>query len=243
MNNNLTSERALLGQYATSSYITLQDPYMKKNIELSRHKKKQFLTEPGHQGRSKDTMFARGFPWLSDGDKYKVQNMYMKTQPFASRKKGFNSSDASRTDEFTNTCRTEQYRWALGREAAMVKLHQRNKKPATADSKMRTVPKTALLSEIAPEFTTPHHLYDIGKGEAVTKFSQKLHREMWYHTQRDPKKPRNLGDYLPSSYEIGNDAVLSTELHKPEYANTPIVQSTFYRVGDVKANAGWAATR
>jgi len=240
MNNNLTSERALLGQYATSTYISLGDPYLKKGSQLSRHKKKQFLTEPGHKGRSKDTVFARAFPWLSEGDKYKMQTLYLKTQPLAQRKTGFLSSDAHRRDEYTNTCRTEQYRWALGREAAMVKLHQRKARASTAPAAVKKAPA---LSELAPEFKTPHHLYDIGKGDAVTKFSQKLHRDMWYHTQRDPKKPRNLGDYMPSSYEIGNEAVQETELHKPEYANTPIIQSTFYRVGDVKANAGWVPTR
>jgi len=245
MNNNLTSERAILGQYNTTSYITIQDPYLKKNQPLSRHKKKQFLTEPGHLGRSKDTMFAKAFPWLSEGDKYKTQQMYTKTQPLASRKKGFLSSDAHRRDEFSNVCRTEQHRWALGREAAMTKMHERNKKPGTADADSKRGSKSKSLeskplAEVAPEFTTPHHLYDIGKGDSVTKFSQKLHREMWYHTQRDPKKPRRLGDYLPSSYEIGNEAVQETELHKPTYANTPIVQSTFYRVESVKSNAGWS---
>jgi len=190
-------------------------------------------------------MFAKAFPWLSEGDKYKTQQMYTKTQPLASRKKGFLSSDAHRRDEFSNVCRTEQHRWALGREAAMTKMHERNKKPGTADADSKRGSKSKSLeskplAEVAPEFTTPHHLYDIGKGDSVTKFSQKLHREMWYHTQRDPKKPRRLGDYLPSSYEIGNEAVQETELHKPTYANTPIVQSTFYRVESVKSNAGWS---
>lgn len=36
MNNNLTSERAILGQYNTTSYITIADPYLKKNQPLSR---------------------------------------------------------------------------------------------------------------------------------------------------------------------------------------------------------------
>merc|ERR1711865_604185 len=175
MNNNQTSERAVLGQYATTSYITIADPYGKKTQGLSRHKKKQFLTEPGHLGRSNDTMFCKSFPWLSEGDKYKGQQMYLKTQPLASRKKGFLSSDAHRTDEFTNVCRTEQHRWALGREAAMKKLHER-KKPSTAnpdEKKGSSWLQTKTLAEVAPEFTTPHHLYDIGKGDSVTKFSQK----------------------------------------------------------------------
>merc|ERR1712166_128101 len=97
MNNNLTSERAILGQYNTTSYITIQDPYLKKN------------------------------------------------QPLSSRKKGFLSSDAHRRDEFSNVCRTEQHRWALGREAAMTKMHERNKKPGTADADSKRGSKSKSL--------------------------------------------------------------------------------------------------
>lgn len=98
-------------------------------------------------------------------------------------------------------------------------------------------------------------------------------------TASQPSMRHGAGDWVPSSYEIGNDMVQQTELHKPSappplscicappllfaasrpytallpliasvlvlagYASTPIVQSTFYRVGSVKANAGWSALR
>jgi len=239
MNNNLTNERALLGQYGTTSYVTLGDPYHKKGAKLSRYNGKQFQTNPAHKGRSKDVMFAKAFPWLSEGDKFVAQALYLKSQPREGRKKGFLSQDASRRDEFSNTIRTEQYRWALGREASMKKMHSATKMEYQP-SDVRMAP---CLAEVAPEFTTPKHLYDIGKGSSVTKFSQKMHRDCWYQAQRDPMKERRMGDYLPSSYEIGNEAVVETELHKPQYANTPIISSTFYRVGSVKANAGWVPTR
>eukprot|EP00657_Telonema_sp_P-1_P010466 TRINITY_DN4909_c0_g1_i1.p1 TRINITY_DN4909_c0_g1~~TRINITY_DN4909_c0_g1_i1.p1 ORF type:complete len:185 (-),score=29.02 TRINITY_DN4909_c0_g1_i1:165-719(-) len=184
-------------------------------------------------------MFSKQFPWLSEGDKFQAQALYLKTQPRDNRKKGFLSQDASRRDEFSNTIRTEQYRWALGREQAMHKVHQKN----DSDEPHAEVRMAPPLAEVAPEFTTPHHLYDIGKGSSTTKFSQKMHRDCWYQSQRNPKKERRLGDYLPSSYEIGNEAVVDSALHKPQYANTPIIQSTFYRVGSVKANAGWVPTR
>lgn len=45
------------------------------------------------------------------GDLYVDKNMYLKTQP--ERYKGFLSSDFSKTDEFSNVCRTEQYRSQL----------------------------------------------------------------------------------------------------------------------------------
>jgi len=242
MNNNSTAERGVLGTFNTSTYIDIGDPYLKKNQDLPRHRAKQFLTNPAHKTNSKDCYFANGLgnahSWVSDGDKYLQQQQYLKTQPPANRKKGFLSSDAFRTDEFTNVMRTEQHRWALGREQAFVKLHQRNRPPPSSHGGdvLGAIP----LGEAAPEYKTPQHLYDIGKGDYITKFSQRQHRENWFESNRNTNKPRRMGDYLPASYEIGNEAVQEANLHKPSYANTPIIQSTFYRVGSVAHNAGWA---
>jgi len=241
MNNGVCTERGLLGQFTNSTYVTLGDPYGKKAEMLSRYKKKQFLTMPAKKAVCKDALFGRGFPWLSDGDKYLDKMNYLKTQPKDSRKRGFMSSDASRTDEFVSHIRSEQWRWALGREGAFKKHHE-----ASRGAQTFPAPNVAPIDPLgvrSPNFHTPAHLYDIGKGHCITQFSQKLPRENWYLANRDVSKPRNLGDWVPSSYEIGNDMVAEAELHKPKYANTPIVQSTFYRVGAVKSNAGWTALR
>merc|ERR1711998_789964 len=129
MNNGVTTERGLGGLFATTSYVTLGDPYAKKGTELSRYKKKQFQTNPARKGRVKESLFGRAFPFLADGDKYNDKNSYLKTQPRETRKKGFLSSDAFKADEFSNTLRTNQYRWQLGREAAINKMHgEANKK-------------------------------------------------------------------------------------------------------------------
>lgn len=234
MNNNQIHERALLGQFSAAPSINLGDPYVKKGTELSRWKKKQFQTEPGHKGRTKDTMFARAFPWLNEGEKFRAENLYIKLQPAATRKKGFLSGDAHRRDEYTNVIRTEQLRWALTREEAMKKLHRKKVRPSTAPAKVK---QAKPLAEDNPEFKTPKHLFDVGKGDAVTKFSQKHHRDCWYQSQRDPRKPRQFGDYLPSSCEIGNEFVVATELSKPEYGIAPLIKQTFYRAGGA-ANAG-----
>lgn len=198
---------------------------------------------PAKKGRTKDTMFGRAFPWLSDGDKYNDKTSYLKTQPRETRKKGFLSSDAFKADEFSNTCRTNQYRWALGRENAMHKLHvEANKKAGRYDDRAYTAPaKTEEIGKIEPALETPVHLYDIGKGKHVTAFDQKLSRENWYQANRNASAPRNLGDWVPSSYEIGNEMVQEHNLEKPTYASIPIIRSTFYRVGSLKANSGWAA--
>lgn len=241
MNNGLCTERGLLGQFTTSSYVSLGDPYGKKQGVLSRYKQKQFLTQPAKHGLVKEALFGRAFPWLSDGDKYVDKTQYLKTQPRDARKKGFGNSDAHRRDEFMMTIRTEQWRWALGREADFRKHHKSTQ--AQLAKTIPAPPQLASLGERAPAFHTPQFLYDIGKGDAVTAFSQKLPRENWFLANRDVSKPRYTGDWVPSSYEIGNEMVQQTELHKPSYASTPIVQSTFYRVGSVKANAGWSPLR
>merc|ERR1711988_1233020 len=251
MNNNVTNERGLLGQFSQSTYITLGDPYIKKGTMLSRYKKKQFLTMPAKKGRTKDTMFGKAFPFLADGDKYNDKTSYLKTQPRETRKKGFLSSDAFRVDEFSSTLRMNQYRWGLGREAALNKMHlEANKKrdeakkkerASTAPGSSREVAKTKELGKIDKNLETPYFLYDIGKGKCVTAFDQKLSRENWYQTNRNADAPRNLGDWLPSSYEIGNEMVQQHDLAKPTYASIPIIRSTFYRVGNLKANSGWAS--
>merc|ERR1711998_141413 len=216
---------------------TLGDQYGKKQAMLPRYKNKQFLTMPAKHGRCKEALFGGAFPWLSDGDKYVDKTQYLKTQPQESRKKGFHSSDAMRRDEFMNQIRTEQWRWALGREADFRKHHEATNQANKLTKTVPIPPPLPPLGERVQAFHTPQFLYDIGKGDCVTAFSQKLPRENWYLANRDIAKPRNTGDWIPSSYEIGNDMVQNTELHKPGYASTPIVQSTFYRVGSVKANA------
>ena len=147
-----------------------------------------------------------------------------------------------------------RYRWQLGREAAFNKMHQENNKKRdegraqTAPGSSRgfdpsdlVVPKAKELGKIQKSLETPNFLFDIGKGNYVTPFDQKLSRENWYQANRDKKGTRNLGDWLPSSYEIGNEMVQDFDLQKPTYATTPIIRSTFYRVGNLKANSGWAA--
>jgi len=242
MNNGLTTERGLLGQFAKSTYTTLGDPYAKKGHVLDRYKNKQFQTMPSKRGRVKEALFGRAFPWLADGDKYVDKCMYIKTQPRETRKKGFGSSDAHRRDEFMTDIRTLQWRWTLGREKDIQKYHNTIHDPKYMREKTHIVP-TAPLGVTNPAYETPNFLYDIGKGENVTAFSQKQARENWYQATRDTSKPRNLGDFLPMSYEIGNEMVMQADLHKPTYASTPIINSTFYRAGSVKANAGWSPIR
>ena len=191
----------------------------------------------------KEALFGRSFPWLSDGDKYADKMMYLKTQPRDQRKKGFGSSDADKRGEFMSDIRTQQWRWTLGREADIRKYHATANDPKYEKPKGPPITQCLPLGETVPAYHTPQFLYDIGKGTHVTPFSQKQGRDSWYRSIRDTSVPRNMGDMQPMSYEIGNEMVMQADLHKPTYASTPIIASTFYRIGSVSANAGWCPIR
>lgn len=61
---------------------------------------------------------------IGQGDLYIDKNMYLTSQP--ERFKGFLSSDFSKTDEFSNVCRTEQYRSQLKASAQYHSLSDKN---------------------------------------------------------------------------------------------------------------------
>ncbi|CAK9233701.1 unnamed protein product [Sphagnum troendelagicum] len=117
MNNNLLTERALHGVFNTTSYITFGTtddplPYPHKDVLRSNFSGKQMQSHTPKLGfQTNDVFFQKEHPWVSDGDLYIDKNMYLTSQP--ERFKGFLSSDFSKTDEFSNVCRTEQYRSQL----------------------------------------------------------------------------------------------------------------------------------
>ena len=73
MNHNLTTERAHLGVFSTTSYITIQDPYGKKAQSDDRLKGKQFSADFPKSGiggaRPNNSMFDREHKWLYGGEK------------------------------------------------------------------------------------------------------------------------------------------------------------------------------
>ena len=105
MNNNMLTERAHLGVFQTSSYISIGDTYAKKADKDPRLGGKQFAADFPKDGiggaRPNNALFEREHKWLYGGEKFIDRTSYIKTQPPDQRKKGFQSSDASRRDEFT----------------------------------------------------------------------------------------------------------------------------------------------
>lgn len=90
MNNGLTTERAMLGVFSTTSYNTIGDAYGKKPKPDPRHLGRQMVMERPHRGLAGGTpsnaLFDREFKSLHKGDKYEDRTMYYKTQPKETRK-------------------------------------------------------------------------------------------------------------------------------------------------------------
>ena len=73
MNHNLTTERAHLGVFSTTSYITIGDTYAKKSDKDPRLLGKQFNADFPKQGiggaRPNNSLFDREHKWLYGGEK------------------------------------------------------------------------------------------------------------------------------------------------------------------------------
>jgi hypothetical protein len=73
MNHNLTTERAHLGVFSTTSYITIGDTFGKKSESDPRLKGKQFAADFPKAGvagaRPNNSLFDREHKWLYGGEK------------------------------------------------------------------------------------------------------------------------------------------------------------------------------
>ncbi|PNH00139.1 hypothetical protein TSOC_014051, partial [Tetrabaena socialis] len=128
MNNNKLDEAALLagckGVFSKASYVTMgqegkPELFGQKLPLRPAYGGKHFTTQPPKDGRTVDVYFEKKHNWISSGDPYADRIRYKDTQ--SDKKKGFQTSDFSKRDEFTNTIRTEQWREQLkvsGRWAA-----------------------------------------------------------------------------------------------------------------------------
>ncbi|GLC36027.1 hypothetical protein PLESTB_000530700 [Pleodorina starrii] len=128
MNNNKLDEPALLagckGVFSKSSYITIgtegkPEEYGKKIQARSAYGGKHLSTVPPKDGKTVDVYFEKKHNWISSGDPYLDRIRYKDVQ--SEKKRGFQTSDFSKRDEFTNTIRTEQWREQLKAEGTHAK--------------------------------------------------------------------------------------------------------------------------
>lgn len=103
------------------SRTTIGDPYVKaKRDKNVRFNGKQLGTKqcPKNAGLGTGTAMPSSYfkYYEYKSDPFKPAMLYSKSQPPESRKLGFGSHDAHKTDEFTNVIRTETYRYQLKQE-------------------------------------------------------------------------------------------------------------------------------
>mmetsp|Transcript_1939 Transcript_1939/g.6780 ORF Transcript_1939/g.6780 Transcript_1939/m.6780 type:complete len:239 (+) Transcript_1939:151-867(+) len=228
MNNNSSAERALLagcnGVFSTTSYVTLGTKdaplsYGQKEMDRSCYNGKQIMTNPPKMGKTVDVYFQKEHPWISDKSNFEDRLMYSQLQK--EKKKGFLSGDFKRRDEYTAVFRVNQYREQLAQEASW------NKKALQVRAGEREAAPEAVLKDEAEAAKEPVFLYDL-------VFEKDVPDANGSKQARDTKNPallskeRDFGTYKTMSQLVGY-GIDEAEHAKPEFARTPIVQSTFYR--------------
>jgi len=238
MNNNMTTERALLDVFAPASYITIGEKekplsYPYKAPVRSCYASKQFLTNPPKQGvmgaKVPEVYLDNTHKWVSEGVPYVDKLMYKDTQK--EKKKGFLTGGFKRRDEFSLNFTTEQYRERLTQEGK----HTANS-TAAAFKEMQAAMEAELAASgsgasAAKSIKKKPNLYDLvydGDEAYPTAVKNSM------VSGRDTKNPtqlgweRNLGQAKLSSQEYGY-GIEAAEHGKPEFARIPLVKSTFYR--------------
>lgn len=237
MNNNLTTERAHCGVFSTTSYVSIGDQYGKKANKDDRERGVQFAAEFPKSGiaggRPNNSLFDREHKWLYGGEKYIDRTMYIKTQPPDQRKKGFNSSDARRRDEFTLDIEVNKWRERIGLEMEFAQRFAKHQHDAMTPEEQAEADK---LSEPPPPRWThgPKHLFDLGKEATggTTPYEMKDARDTWYSKHRMAQLNDGqhfTGDYHLSSTAHGDNLKNYTAWTKPEFARQPVIRDNFFR--------------
>jgi hypothetical protein len=135
---------------------------------------------------------------------YLEATRYLATQPLASRKKGFGSKDAFKTDEFSNAIRTSQYREGIIKEAQRAKENgslERTKQMLEAyEAEEIANPKPAWKGK---DYSASIAQFDIGRSR-VTEFDAKSSKDTFY--KFDEHNGKRYGMYKPVSVEVGANA-------------------------------------
>lgn len=232
MNNNLTTERSHLGVFSTTEYVTIGDQYGKKPDKDPRLKGKQFTNEFPKSGiagaRPNNALFDREHKWLFGGEKYIDRTMYLKTQPPANRHKGFQSSDASRRDEFTLDIETQKWRERIAIEMQFAERFAKAQEEGAEEAPPPAEEETRRWTH-GPKF-----LFDLGKEATggTTPYQMKDARDTWYSKQRVKElndSKAYTGGVMLSSHVYGDNLKGYNEWTKPEFARQPVIRDNFFR--------------
>ena len=238
MNNNMLTERAQLGVFSTTSYITNGDPYSKKGNKDPRFGGKQFVADFPKHGLAgalpPGALFSRKHEWLFANEKYVDRTFYLKTQPLDQRKKGFYSGDADRRDEFTLDIEVNKWRERIGTEM-MFAERARQMQDAKMTPEERAEAERLANMPMEPRWTHgPKYMFDLGKEVTggTTPYEMKDARDTWFSKQR--VKTLNGGKLDKGTVQLSSDAVGLNlrgynDWSKPEFARQPVIRDNFFR--------------
>jgi hypothetical protein len=252
MNNGLNSERALRGVFSTTTYNTIGDMYGKIPQADPRYRGRQLVMERPHHGiggaTPNNALFDKEFKSLHKGDKYENRTFYSKSQPRDTRKAGFGSSDAYKSDEFTMHFPTEQWRERIHSEMQHVNRTRASlEKKAAEMSDEEKATELALLKSLQPTSKPwshgPDFLFDVGKPSlgGETAYSIYDSKDTWYSKSRQallsmrPDETKRLGPYRTFNQVYGQGSENVT-LSKPAFARTPFIKDNFYRASGIPFN-------
>lgn len=242
------------GVFSAPSFITIGDSYVKKNKTDSRQAGKTMMTMPaliGTMGSAypsgpNSVFFEKEHKWLMKSKKYadllpeKIGLTQVRDEKRG--KVAFCSTDANRKGEFCNVIRCEQYNQQINKEVDIMKTSQ----PTTYDRTDALMPehnRKYMEGKLEPDTedvkSGPNKLYDIGRS-ANTQYSLKQHRDMFYG-KRHVQETKRLGPHRThcASLKVGWGHLEATKFKEiSEFANKPIVRSTFYRRTGLPGVAG-----
>ena len=228
-------------QCENGRYVTIGDPYRgDKDVRPPRWRAKQMAVvhHPENAGGGYFGLMGRAFDYMPD--KYVEQLPYAKTQPFADRKNGFGTRDASKRDEFTQRIRTEQYRDLLKREMRTLgratKLNEETQ--ARIDAMVQQQKEEAIKGDEERQragLDAPKHLYDIGRSRN-TPFDPHMHADRFYNTHQARSREKRRGANRTASMDIGEGAwQISSTAQQSTHARSHATR-TFYNRGHIEIN-------
>jgi hypothetical protein len=127
--------------------------------------------------------------------KYQEVNLYLETQPLKSRKSGFGSGDAFKTDEFSNAIRTAQHRATIEKEKIYFQ-----KSPEELEEeldRLQTIQESRPKSQFNKMERTS---FDVM--QAANEYNPKARSDTFY--KFNDTKGRFYGPYKPSLADYGD---------------------------------------
>jgi len=188
-----------------------------------------FFGWPVPKGAPKDQLPV-AFEYPGGTEKMKLEYVDKTSYIKAKRpeKVSFQSKDASRRDEFSNTFRTEQHREGLRREQKLMKGNPQEELEELMKNKVEDA------RGFSHGLNEPEFLFDIGR-EQDTEFDPKELRDRFFKQtlEKNMQRPKRMGPYATMSSTVGDHPNYSPT--RPENGRVHVTKS-FYDKGHLASS-------